>query len=113
MRELSSAEADAYRIIGTVSCQDSASSSIWNWWTDYEALITEMKKGNRKRLLAKTRDVGGDALIGLVHDLRSGGGAGGVGVGVGVGGGVGVGTSLFGSNPKVIIVSHGMVGVEK
>ena len=36
----------------------------------------------------------------------------GIGAGVGHGGvGVGVGTSIFGSNPKLIVVSHGKVGV--
>ena len=115
VRVLGSGEADGYRIIGTVSCQDSASSNIWNWWTDYHALIEEMKRDNERRLLKKVRGVGGDVLIGLTHDILSGGSSGGgVGVGVGYGTGnvgVGVGTSILGSNPKVTVSSHGKVGV--
>jgi len=110
-------DTQVYRIIGTVSCQDSASSSIWNWWTDYHALIEEMKSNNQVRLLKKTRKVGGDVLIGLTHDIISGGrGGGGLGMGVGYGSGnvgVGLGTSIFGSNPKVTVSSHGKVGVLK
>lgn len=104
------------RIIGTVSCQDSARSSIWNWWTDSHALIEEMRAGNRVRLIEEVRSVGGDALIDLRHEISTGGGGGGsigIGAGVGHGGvGVGIGTSLFGSNPKVYVVSHGKVGVK-
>ncbi len=108
-------DAQQLRIIGKVSCQDSARSSIWNWWTDSHALIEEMKAGNRERLIAKVKSVGGDALIDLKHEIITGGGGGGgigIGAGVGHGGvGVGVGTSIFGSNPKLIVVSHGKVGV--
>jgi len=108
--------AGGYRIIGVVSCDDSASSSIWNWWTDQYVLINELKEGNRERLVDKVRDVGGDALIGLNHEVMIGGSSGGVGVGVGmgVGGGpvgVGLGTSLLSGSPKVYVLSHGDVGV--
>lgn len=107
--------AHGYRLIGSVSCQDSAASSIWNWWTDQQALIVKMKASNEKRLKKKVREAGGDAIIGLTHDLSYGGSSGGVGLGVGVGGGdvgVGVGTSLLGGNPKIIVVSYGQVGVD-
>lgn len=113
---LSRRAAHDYRLIGSVSCQDSASSSIWNWWTDQQALIVEMKAGNEARLVEKVRDVGGDVLIGLTHDLSYGGTSGGVGLGVGMGQGpvgVGVGTSLLGGNPRVVVVSYGEVGVER
>jgi hypothetical protein len=104
-----------YDVIGTVSCQDSASSSIWNWWTDNMVLIQKMKKNNREKLHKKVRQVGGDVLIDVQHELWQGGqsaGNVGVGVGTGVGGvGVGVGTSLFSSGGKLSINSHGKVGV--
>ncbi len=105
-----------FRLIGSVSCQDSAASSIWNWWTDQQALIVEMKAENVERLVERIREVGGDALIGLTHDLSYGGSSGGVGLGVGMGRGpvgVGVGTSLLGGNPKIVVVSYGEVGVVK
>ncbi len=106
-----------YEIIGTVSCQDSARSSIWNWWTDQQALIMKLKDSNRQRLVDKTREAGGDALIGLNHSISTGGSGGlGVGLGVGIGNspvGVGVGTSLFAGNPTIRLVSHGRVGVIK
>jgi hypothetical protein len=101
--------------IGTVSCQDSGSSTIWNGWKDLQALIEEMKGYNLERLMRKIRAVGGDALIDLQHDVLTGGGGGGgvsLGVGAGSGGfGVGVGTRILSSNPKIIVVSHGKVGV--
>jgi hypothetical protein len=105
-----------YRMIGVVSCQDSASSSIWNWWTDQYVLIEEMKVGNLERLLKKVRKVGGEALIGLSHDVMVGGSSGGVGVGVGTGTGgvgVGVGTSLLSGSPKIYVLSRGDVGVRE
>jgi hypothetical protein len=106
--------APGYRVVGVVSCDDSASSSIWNWWTDQYALIQELKEDNRERLIDKVREVGGDALIGLDHEVLIGGSSGGVGMGVGVGSGpvgVGVGTSLFSGSPKIIVASYGDVGV--
>jgi len=106
---------NGYIIIGSVSCQESASSSIWNWWTDNHALIEEMKSENKETLIDKIRDVGGDALIALQHKIITGGSSGGgVGLGLGVGHGpigVGLGTSLLGSNPKIIVTSVGTVGV--
>lgn len=114
---LSQAEAIGYRVIGSVSCQDSASSSIWNWWTDQQALIMEMRGENLERLCEKIREIGGHALIGLTHDIGYGGSSGGVGVGMGVGigsgpVGVGVGTSLFSGNPRIVVVSYGQVGIK-
>ena len=103
-----------YTVIGSVSCQDSAASSIWNWWTDQQALIVEMKAENKARLMEKIGEIGGDVLIDLTHDLSYGGSSGGVGLGVGVGRGpvgVGVGTSLLGGNPKIVVVSYGEVGI--
>jgi hypothetical protein len=112
---LTGSAAEALYVIGLVSCEDSASSSIWNGWKDHQALIEEMKLYNLKRLKDKIIDVGGDALLDLVHDILTGGsGGGGVSLGVGAGSGgfgVGVGTQIFGSNPKIIVVSYGKVGV--
>jgi len=105
-----------YRVIGSVSCRDSAASSIWNGWTDERALILELQEGNRERLLKKIRKVGGEALIGLKHDVVYGGSSGGVGVGVGGGSGgvgVGVGTTILSGSPKVVVVSYGDVGVRE
>ena len=107
--------AKPWKIIGAISCQDSSSSSIWNWWTDQRALVTEMKAGNEQRLLDRIRGIGGQALIGLTHELSRGGSRGGIGVGVGVGHGpvgIGVGTGLFGGGPTITVVTYGDVGVK-
>ena len=114
VRILPKGAAQNYQIIGMVSCQDSASSSIWNWWTDQQALIIGMKDDNLERLLKEVRKVGGDVLIDVRHDVRAGGSTGGVGVGVGTGSsgvGVGVGTTLMSGSPKIYVVSYGEVGV--
>jgi hypothetical protein len=106
--------ASGYRIIGVVSCSGSASSSIWNWWTDEYVLINELKAENRERLIKKVRAVGGDAILGLNHEVMIGGRSGGVGVGVGTSSGnvgFGVGTSLFSGSPKIYVISNGDVGV--
>jgi|GEM_PF-6550577 len=111
---VSRSEARNYEVIGSVSCQDGAASSIWNWWTDQQALIVEMKEENKARLLEKIREIGGDVLIDLTHELSYGGSSGGIGLGVGVGRGpvgVGVGTSLLGGNPRIVVVSYGDVGI--
>jgi hypothetical protein len=107
--------ADPWKIIGAISCQDSSSSSIWNWWTDQKALVVKMQAGNEERLLERVRAVGGEVLIGLTHDISSGGSGGGLGVGVGVGYGpvgIGLGTGLLGGGPKIIVVTYGDVGVK-
>ncbi|MFH2000336.1 MAG: hypothetical protein ABIK28_11685 [Planctomycetota bacterium] len=113
---LESDEAGDYRIIGQVSCQDSASSSIWNGWTDQKALVQEMQNGNIALLVEKVREVGGDALIEVQHELGYGGSSGGMGMGVGLGSsgvGIGVGTTILGGNPTIIVVTYGHVGVRK
>lgn len=116
VKTLTSAEATDYRIIGQVSCQDSATSSIWNGWTDNHALVIELQDENIADLHEEIREIGGDVLIDVKHELGYGGSSGGVGIGMGVGSGnvgFGVGTSLSSGNPRIIVVTYGHVGVRK